>query len=260
VPCHGTDGASAGGASPVLPSHGNRPKENDPPGTWHATIPERRQHLRRLKREQRTQGVGGRSHCISVRPGIREHEEHPIDPSVAHFQRHATRECLRVMKARLELRCCDRLAIEECLVPGPLIGSLSDRYFHSHAKSRAQVRPEGRNEPNVRVVSERTSAWKGSNRQVEPDDRAEPGRDQDVQPRREPTFDTTQLGSRDACGGRDGFQRQSGCQTSSSDLLAELGEESTTSAASAGGVRLRHRRIVTAAAYRPINGAATIAE
>jgi len=107
-------------------------------------------------------------------------------------------------------------------------------------------------------VAERFAARIRTNGEVESDDRAQYGREEDVEPRRQPAFDPTQFGWRDPCGHCDVFERESGCLTCNPQLAAKIGNEPAAAPGAAGGVRFGHPRIVTCGAYRPIDRAATI--
>ena len=168
-------------------------------------------------------------------------------------------ECLAIRDLRLELDAGHGCPIIEDAIPSPGVPTVRDRNFRAQAQPWTEKAAKRGKHPGVGRIPDGIPSGKGSHRQVEAHHGANPGGRHDVQPRREGAFDPAELGARDPDGASGLRKGQARSQASTSDLLAELGEESTTSAGSAGGVRLGHRRIVTAAAYRRIIGAATIA-
>jgi len=111
----------------------------------------------------------------------------------------------------------------------------------------------------VRRVTKRCSSRVCTDAEIESDDRAQPCSNKDVQPGREATLDATELGLGHLACRRDPRQRKPGREARIPQFDAQVCEQTAAAAGSAGGVRLGHVPIVTRPAYRPINGAATIA-
>ena len=258
LPPDGSFDASCRAVSSLLPPHGRKPEQHDATTRRKLSTTQRVENGRAVERERRSEDSSGRRDGSAIEPGVREDKDHSVDSTIPRLERDPSNKRLRGDESCFELGGRDAVAVGNRLIPGPLVTSITDRHLASDAEWLTHPGAKGGGQARMARVAERFAARIRTNGEVESDDRAQFGCEEDVEPRREPAFDPTQLGWRDPCGRCDEFERESGCLTCNPQLAAKIGKEPPAFPGAARGVRFGHPRIVTIGAYRPLNRAATI--
>ena len=184
-------------------------------------VAEGREDRPRVERQEFLHACTERPQRGAVGPGVGDEEDEVTVGIVAQLQRQPALERLAVGDPSLALDASSPwvgVAVADLGVPGPQVAVDREGHFGSPAQGRIEARPKALEERKLRPIPDRITGRIGSHRQIEPDDRAVSGHELKRGITYRASFESADLGMRDA----DGFRHSSLAQAGGRPSLSPV--------------------------------------